>query len=67
MAGREVTIPSNIERIVTTYKPATQFVFALNAQEMLAGVDNTSTREKLFTSIYPEVELLVEVGSKEKG
>jgi len=67
MAGREVTIPSKIERIVTTYKPATQFVFALNAQRMLVGVDNTSTREKLFTSIYPEVELLVEVGSKREG
>jgi len=67
MAGREVTIPSNIERIVTTYKPATQFVFALNAQEMLVGVDNKSTKEKLFTLIYTDVESLIEVGSKREG
>jgi len=67
MVGREVTVPSKIERIVTTYKPATQFVFALNAQKMLVGVDNTSTKEKLFTLIYPEVESLIEVGSKREG
>jgi len=67
MAGRKVTVPSKIERIVTTYKPATQFVFALNAQKMLVGVDNTSTKEKLFTLIYPEVESLIEVGSKREG
>jgi len=67
MVGREVTVPSNIERIVTTYKPATQFVFALNAQEMLVGLDNTSNREKLFTFVYPDVASLTIVGSKRDG
>jgi len=67
MDGREVTVPSIIERIVTTYKPATQFVFALNAQEMLVGVDDSAPKEELFTLIYPEVKSLTQVGSKREG
>ncbi|MDY6895882.1 MAG: ABC transporter substrate-binding protein [Thermotogota bacterium] len=67
MDGREVTVPSKIERIVTTYKPATQFVFALNAQEMLVGVDDSAPKEELFTLIYPEVKSLTQVGSKREG
>ncbi|RAO98540.1 ABC transporter substrate-binding protein [Petrotoga sp. 9PW.55.5.1] len=67
MIGREVKVPLNVERIITTYKPATQFVFALNEQDKLVGVDDGSSREKLFSYIYPEIKNLTPVGSKREG
>lgn len=67
MVGREVKVPLKIERVVTTYKPATQFIFALKAQEKLVGVDTTSTKEKLFILIYPEIQEMVKVGTKRDG
>jgi iron complex transport system substrate-binding protein len=67
MMDREIVLPGNIERIVTTYKPATQFIFALGAEERLVAVDIGSPGEKLFTNLLPEIKELPVVGSKRNG
>ena len=67
MMGREIEVPTKIDRIVATYKPATQFIFALNAQEKLVGVDDGSFTEKLFIALYPKITELPKVGSKKNG
>lgn len=67
MAGRQVKLPEVVKRIVTTYKSATQFVFALGAQERLVAVDIGSPRIKLFTTLMPEIKKLPTVGSKRHG
>lgn len=67
MVGREVKVPKKIERVVTTYKSATQFIFSLGAQEKLVAVDIGSPRQKLFIKLMPGIKELPTVGSKRHG
>jgi len=67
MAGRKVEISAKVERIVTSYKSATQFVFALGAEKKLVGIDMGSPSQKLFQKLYPDIKDLPIVGSKRKG
>lgn len=67
MVGREVNLPDNVERIVTTYKSATQFVLALGAGDKMVGASVKSASQPLFTSLKADIADLPEVGSKRKG
>lgn len=67
MAGREVAVPDKVEKIVTTYKSATQFVLALRAGDRLTGVSLKSDKQPLFTALEPDIASLPVVGSKRKG
>ena len=67
MMGREVTVPENIERVVTTYKSATQFVLALDAGDKLVGVSVKTDKQPLFVNLQPELAELPQVGSKRNG
>jgi len=67
MAGRKVAVPDKVEKIVTTYKSATQFILALRAGDRLTGVSLKSGQQPLFTALEPDIASLPEVGSKRKG
>lgn len=67
MMGREITVPEKINRVVTTYKSATQFVLALNAGDTLVGVSLKTDKQPLFINLQPELRDLPQVGSKRNG
>lgn len=67
MEGREVEIPERIDRIITTYRPATEFIFALGANERLVAVEMDTARIGLFTTIMPHIEDLPVIGSRRGG
>jgi len=66
MTGRKVEVPDEVNRIVTTYRSATQFVFCLNAQDRLVASDLSFEKISLFQKLY-EGEKLPNVGSKRHG
>lgn len=67
MAGREVQLPDTIERIITTYRSATDFVFALKAQDYLVAIEMDVERIELFTTLLPGISDLPAVGSRRRG
>lgn len=67
MAGRSVTINGPVNRLVTTYKPATLCVFCLGLQDRLVGIDTDSRNDRLHLAIYPAVADVTAVGKKSAG
>lgn len=66
MAGREVEVPDEVNKIVTTYRSATQFVFCLGVQDRLVASDLSFEKISLFQKLY-EGDKLPNVGSKNRG
>lgn len=66
MTGREVRLPDQVNRIVTSYRSASQFVFALDVQDRLVASDLSFEKVTLFKKIY-EGEKIPSVGSKRHG
>ncbi len=67
MAGRSVTLTGVVERIVTTFKPATLSVFALGLQGKIVGIDSSAQHDRLFKAMLPTVSDLPGVGTKSRG
>ena len=67
MAGRSVTLSGPVERIVTTFKPATLSVFTLGLQGKIVGIDSSAKHDRLFTAMLPTVADLPGVGTKSRG
>lgn len=67
MAGRQVTIKGPVNRIITTFKPASLMAFCLGLQHKLVGMDNSSRKDPLLKAIYPDVINLPGVGKKQTG
>lgn len=67
MMSRDVKVPDQVNRVVTTYKSATQFVLALNAEDKLVGVSMKTDKQPLFINIEPRLAELPQVGSKRNG
>ncbi len=63
-ANRQVEIPERVDRLVTTFKPATLLVLSLNAADALVGVDSSSRYDPLSLAVAPEMAELTAVGSK---
>ncbi|MFO7814163.1 MAG: ABC transporter substrate-binding protein [Halanaerobiales bacterium] len=66
MADREVEVPEEVNRIVTTYRSATQFIFCLGVQDRLVASDLSFEKVSLFRKLY-DGEKLPNVGSKNRG
>lgn len=66
-AGREVTLPAEVNRIVTTWRPCTFLVFAVGGQDKLVGCDAGSTTSAFTLGVYPEIADLPQVGDKKHG
>ena len=64
MTGRKVKLPDEVDRVVTTYTPATQFVMALGAADRLVSGAGGMPLQLLFTLIDEDINQLPEVGSK---
>lgn len=67
MAGRRVAVPQPVQRIVTTFKPASLCLLSLKLQESWAGLDTPSALDPLQQAIFPGVAKLPGVGSKSMG
>jgi len=67
MMGRNVELPDKIERVVTTYKSATQFVLSLGAEDKIVAVSIKTDKQKLFVELEPRLAELPQVGSKRNG
>jgi pimeloyl-ACP methyl ester carboxylesterase len=66
-AGREVTLPLEVNRVISTWRPCTFLVYAVGGQEKLVGVDIGSTKAPFTTAVYPEIADLAQVGDKKSG
>ena len=67
MVGRKVKLPEKVERVITTYTPATQFIMALGADQRLVAGPSGLPNQKIFTLINEDIKDLPIVGSKNKG
>ncbi len=67
MAGRRVTLPEKVNRIIPTFKPVTLCLLSLGLQDKIVGIDSHSKRDKLTRAVFPEVATLKGVGSKSTG
>jgi iron complex transport system substrate-binding protein len=63
-AGRKVHIPDTVNRLVTTFKPATLLVLSLDGADALVGVDSSSRFDHLNLAVAPELAQTTGVGSK---
>jgi iron complex transport system substrate-binding protein len=63
-AGREVVIPAEVNRIVTTWRPCSFLVFAVGGQDKIVGCDTGTTKSSYTTGVYPEIANIPTVGDK---
>jgi len=66
-ANRRVVIPGDVNKIVTTFKPATLCVLALGLAPRLIGVDSSSKQDKLSRAVFPGMNEVTGIGSKSMG
>jgi len=67
MMGRRVTIKGPVNKIVTTFKPATLCVLSLGLAHKLVGVDTSSKKDRLQLAVFPDIANIKAVGSKTMG
>ena len=65
--GRRVMIPDGVNKIVTTFKPATLCVLSLGLAPRLVGVDSSSKQDKLSKAVFPGINQVTGIGSKSMG
>lgn len=66
-AGREVTLPLEVNRVVTTWRPCTFLVYAVGGEDKIVGIDEGSTKAPFTTAVYPEIANIAQVGDKKSG
>jgi len=66
-ANRRVMIPGGVNKIVTTFKPATLCVLTLGLAPKLIGVDTSSKRDRLSKAVFPGINQITGIGSKSMG
>ncbi len=67
MTGRKVVIKNPVNRIITTFKPASLCVLSLGLEKKLVGVDNSTRQDRLQLEVFPEIANLAGVGTKAIG
>ncbi|MFA5906012.1 MAG: ABC transporter substrate-binding protein [Desulfobacula sp.] len=67
MTGHRVMIKNPVNRIITTFKPASLCVLSLGLAQKLVGVDNSSRQDRLQLEVFPEIANLAGVGTKAIG
>jgi iron complex transport system substrate-binding protein len=67
MAGRRVHIKGKVNRLVTTFKPASLMAYCLGLAPKMVGIDTSSKRNPLLKAVYPETCNLTGVGRKTTG
>ena len=67
LAGRRVKIAGPVNKIVTTFKPATLCVLSLGLEDRLVGIDTSSGRDRLGRAVFPGIQKVKGIGSKSMG
>ncbi|WP_291460042.1 ABC transporter substrate-binding protein [Desulfobacula sp.] len=67
LAGRQVKIAGPVNKIVTTFKPATLCVLSLGLEKKLVGIDTSSGRDRLGMAVFPGIKKVKGIGSKSMG
>lgn len=58
----------DVERVVTAYRPATDFIIALGATDMLVGAQDRAKDDEVLSKIMGDsIEELSEIGSRRNG
>ncbi|MBC7114946.1 MAG: iron complex transport system substrate-binding protein [Archaeoglobi archaeon] len=65
--GREVEIPSKVERIVSLSPDATRILVALGEEEKIVGVESYAKRCPVLNKVYPEIKNVSDVGNPWQG
>jgi iron complex transport system substrate-binding protein len=65
--GRQVMIQGTVDKIVTTFKPATLCLLSLGLAPKLIGVDTSSKRDRLSKAVFPKLNQITGVGNKSMG
>ncbi|MFC1851080.1 ABC transporter substrate-binding protein [candidate division CSSED10-310 bacterium] len=63
-AGRTVICPAEVKRVVTTYNPATNIVFALGGHRKLVSLSAYPHKYPLYQKLYPNPGYTSSIGSK---
>ena len=66
-AGREVALPLEVNRVISTWRPCAFLVYAVGGQDKLVGVDIGSTKAPFTTAVYPQIADIAQVGDKKAG
>lgn len=61
--GREVTIPANVERIISSYYITSSLLIALDAKDKVVGIEIKADKRELYKKAAPEFLELPAVGS----
>ena len=67
MAGRTVTLPDDVQNIVTVFPPATAMVLAIDGASHLAGIDSLNANNEVLKSIYPGFGDIANAGHQFRG
>lgn len=65
--GREVTVPANIESIISLDPDATRILVAMGLGDKLVGVEKTAQSCPVLTEVFPKVTEIQDVGSISRG
>ncbi|MDY6911670.1 MAG: ABC transporter substrate-binding protein [Chloroflexota bacterium] len=60
--GISVTIPANVQRVVSVYPMATLIVYSLGGQDELVGIDSFSPKNEVLKEVDPNISKITPVG-----
>ncbi|MBF8984222.1 ABC transporter substrate-binding protein [Lutibacter sp. B2] len=67
LKGRKVTIPKEVDKVISSYMPATNLVFTVGGQDKLVAVSTKDKKNKFFKSLCPNMDQVVDIGGKNPG
>jgi ABC-type Fe3+-hydroxamate transport system substrate-binding protein len=65
--GRNVTVPAEVDRVVSIYADATRILVSLGSGEKIVGVDSYSLKCPILKRAYPQLQEVSDVGSHISG
>lgn len=63
--GREVTVTSEVSKVVSIYPDATRILVSLGAVDKIVGVDSYSNRCPILKNVYPPLDQVTDIGTHE--
>ncbi len=65
--GRNVTLPPDVERVVSLNADTTRVLVSLGAGEKIVGIDSYSMKCPILNEVFPEIKNITDVGSHITG
>ncbi len=60
--GAAVTLPDQVDRVVTVYPMATLIIYSLKGQDKIVGIDSNSPKNKVLQALDGNIENITKVG-----